>query len=132
MSKSIIYAGNNATQTTTADGTVIAFNNIVRRYGCNLGLSGGNVIAKGTGYYRGDVNLTFEGTATGTAVFTVYKNGVAVPYANASRSTADGVVYGLSIPFEIRNNCCCDEAITVVASGIAVDVTNSAILVEKE
>lgn len=131
MSKAIIYAGNSNTQTTTATGTVISFPTIVRRYG-NLTLSGGNVVTKGSGYYKGYVNVTFEGTATGTAVFTVYKNGVAIPYANASRSTADATIYNITIPFADRNTCCCDEIITVVGSGVAVDVTNAAILIEKE
>lgn len=132
MSKSIIYAGNSNTQTSTATGTVVSFPTIVRRYGNNLALSGGNVVIRGAGYYTGYVNLTFEGTATGTAVFTVYKNGVAIPYANASRSTADATIYNITIPFADRNTCCADEVYTVVASGVAVDITNAAILVEKE
>lgn len=57
MSKSVIYANNSSTQTTVATGSIINFGSIVRRYGCNLNLSGGNVVIDGSGYYDVDVNV---------------------------------------------------------------------------
>lgn len=131
MSKSLIYAGNSNTQSTVATGTVLKFTDLVRRYGCNLKLSGGNVISNGTGYYDGITKINYIGTAAGTIRFTVYKNGVEIPYANASATTAENVVGTLTIPFVTRDNCCCDEVITVVASGTVVNVLDASIKVVK-
>lgn len=128
----IIYAGTNNTITTVATGTVIPFTNIVRRYGKNLKISGGNVVINGSGYYNGTVNITYTGSAAGTITFTVYKDGVVVPYATVSATTAADVINAVAIPFVIRDTCCCESTITVVASGAVVDVTNAGIVVEKE
>ena len=132
MSTSVLYAGNNVPVTTTVVGTVIPFSNIVRRYGKNLNVSGGNVVVNGEGYYSGIVNITYQGTAAGTVEFTVFKDGVEIPFANASATTAVDVINSAQIPFRVREKCCCESTITVVASGVAVDVTNSAISIEKD
>lgn len=131
MSTSVLYAGNSTAITTESAGTIIPFSNIVRRYGKNLNISGGNVIVNGSGYYEGIVNVTFEGTEAGTVDISVYKDGVAIPFANASATTAVDEVQSAAIPFRIRETCCCESTITVVASGTVVNVTNSAISVEK-
>lgn len=133
MSKSVIYAGNNATQITTVAGSVVAFNNVVRRYGCNLGLSGGNVTLQGQGYYDVDVNITFTGISAGTLTVQVYKDGVAIPYANASVTTGADTINNLNIPCIVRECGCCDcSTITVVAGGVDVNITNAGIVVSKE
>ena len=133
MSKSVIYTGNSATQTTTENGTTVSFPNIVRRYGCNLDVSGGNVVATGTGYYDIDVNLTIVGTATGTADVQVYSNGTPIPYATADVVTTTDSINSVTIPCMLRNTCnCISNTITVEISGAVVDVTNASILVEKE
>lgn len=132
MSASVLYAGNDLTIPTTATGTVIPFNNIVRRYGRNINVSGGNVVISGTGYYDGVVNITYEGTAAGTVSFVVYKDGVEIPFANASATTAVDVINSVAIPFRVRETCCKEATITVVASGAVVDVTNNAISIEKD
>lgn len=128
----LLYAGSNNTVTTVATGTVIPFNNIVRRYGKNLKVSGGNVVINGSGYYEGVVNITYEGSAAGTIVFTVYRDGAVVPYATVSATTAADVINAVAIPFVVRDACCCESTITVVASGAVVDVTNAGIVIGKE
>lgn len=132
MSKAILYAGNSTPTTTVAAGTVIPFSTIVRRYGCNCNISGGNVTLNGIGYYNGIVNITYTGSAAGTVTVTVYKDGVAIPYANASATTAAAVINSISVPFVSKINCCCESTITVVVSGAVVDVTNASIAIEKE
>lgn len=132
MSTSILYAGNDAPEVTVAAGSVVSFPNIVRKYGKNLGISGGNVTACGQGYYRGIVNITYTGSAAGTLEVEVYKNGVAIPFANASATTAENVINSIQIPFRIRNKCCSEDTITVIASGAVVTITNAAISVEKD
>lgn len=129
MSKSIIYAVNTNNQVLTAD-SVISFGNIVRRYGCNLDLSGGNVEVKGAGYYNIDTNFTFD-AAAGNATITLYKDGVEIPGAKATITTAASTNYAISIPAVIRQNCDCTDTITAVISGVGVSVKNASIIVDK-
>lgn len=131
MSKSILYAANINDQAFVAAGTIINFGNIIRRYGCNLNLSGGNAIINGTGYYDVDVNLTFT-AAAGTVSIQIYKDGVAVPGAEATITTAATTNYSVTIPAIIKENCCCESTITVVISGAAGTLSNATIKVEKE
>lgn len=132
MSTSVLYAGSDAPQVTVAAGSIIGFPNIVRKYGKNIGLSGGNVITSGMGYYNGIVNITYIGSAAGTLDVEVLKNGVAIPFATAGATTAENVINSIQIPFRVRNKCCSEDTITVVASGAVVTITNAAISVEKD
>ena len=129
MSKSALYAVNTAAQAVLADG-IINFGMPVRRFGCNCNINNGNVVLKNSGYYDIDVSLTFEGTAALTPVITVYKDGVAVPGATASVTTAADTTYTVNIPLIARNTDCNESIITVV-SDAAIDVTNAAIVVER-
>lgn len=131
MSRSILYAANLNNQDFVAAGTIINFGNIIRRYGCNLNLSGGNVTIDGAGYYDTDINVTFT-AAAGTVSIQIYKDGVAVPGAEATLTTAATTNYSLTIPAMIRENCCCESIITVVISGAVGTVSNATIKVEKE
>ena len=131
MSKSAIYAANTAVQTIAAAGTTINFGSIVRRFGC-LDLSGGNVITNCEGYYSVDTNFTVRGSGNGTVIIQLYSNGVAIPGAVATTTTATGSINSLSIPTEIRQKCCVSETITAVASGAVADITNAAIVVAKD
>ncbi len=131
MSKSVLYSANTASQTTTAAGTVINFGTVVRRYGCNAELSGGNAVVKGSGYYGVDISITFTASGAGTAVIQLLKDGTAVTGATASITTAESTTYTVYIPSVVRNVCCCESAISVVISGVAGAVTNAAIVVQK-
>lgn len=130
MSKSVIYAANTATQDYVATGTVVNFGSIVRRYGGNLGLSGGNIIADGIGYYNADVNLSLTGA--GTISVQVYKDGAPITGAEATITGVADTTYSVTIPCLIRQTCCCESTITVVVSGTTGTITNAAIVVEKE
>lgn len=129
--KSLLYANNQNAQTVVAAGTAVNFGNVVRKYGCDINMSGGNPVI-GPGYYSTDVNITFLAGATGTETFQIYKNGVAVPGAEATITTADETTYSVTIPCIIRNCCPCGATITVVASGVAGTVTNASAKVERE
>lgn len=131
MSKSVLYASNTSNQTLTV-GDVINFGSIVRKYGCNCNLSGGNVIVSGTGYYNIDTIFTLTASAAGTAVITLFKDGVAIPGGVATFTMAEGDLCAVSIPTMIRQNCCCDATIRAVLTGVAVTMNNAAIIVEKE
>ena len=131
MSKSIIYAANTTSQTILVNGT-IDFGSIVRKYGNNLGISGGNIVANGVGYYSINSNFTLTAGADGTATITLYKDGSVIPGATQSVSTTNGDVYNFEIPTVIRNKCCCDSSISAILSGVAGIITNATIVVEKE
>ena len=127
--KSAIYAANTASQDVSANG-VINFGSVVRRFGQNCNLSGGNVVVDGSGYYDVDVNINFLGSATDTATFTVFKDGTAIPGASATVTTAASTAGTVTIPAVIREICCCESTITV-GCDIAITVSNAAIVVKK-
>lgn len=132
MSKSVLYATNTSTQNTTIDGTSVNFGSIIRKYGCNLALSGGNVVVRGEGYYAIDTVLTVNTVEAGTINIQIFKDGVPIPGAEASTLTVADGVYTVAIPTLIRQVCCSEDIITVLVSGTVVaTVTNAAIRVEK-
>lgn len=131
MSKSLIYVANNTSQA-IAVGQNINFGSIVRRYGSNCMLSGGNVAVEGQGYYDIDANVSFQAGAAGTATFTMYADGVAIPGAVATMTVASGSTYSVSIPAIIRTFCCNASFITVAVTGVAGTVTNAAMAVRKD
>lgn len=129
MSKSAIYCANTNEQNINSGGT-INFGNIVRRFGA-IDMSGGNITTGTSGYYDVDVNLTVAGTVAGSTTFQVYFNGAAIAGAVASATTSATSVNTLNIPCLIRQTCCCDGTITVVANGSTVNITNAGIVVSK-
>lgn len=129
--KAALYAANANTQTVTADETIINFGSIVRRYGRCVNLSGGDVSIEEAGYYDVDTNITFTATAAGTVVIYLYKDGVRIPGANVSATVAAGSVYALSIPAIIRNTCNCESVIAAHIVGVAGDINNAAIALER-
>lgn len=130
MSKSIIYAVNSNTQTTNATGSIVSFGSIVRRYGCNLDLSNGNVIIKGAGYYDLDTNFSITPSSTGTLTIQLFKDGTPISGAKAVIATT-GDAIAVSIPAIVRSTCECESTITAVFTGVATTVTNAAIDVIK-
>lgn len=127
---SCLYLANTAPQDVAINGTV-NLGNVVRRFGKNINVSGGNIVTQGPGYYKTDITIDFTGAA-GTTVFTVYENGTVIPGATVTRTTAAGTVYSITIPsFITRNKCCVDKTISVVVSGAAITgATASAVSVK--
>ena len=130
MSRALILASNTNTQTLT-NGGVVNFGSVVRRYGCNLKMSGGNVVAKGEGYYPVFANVSFTATA-GTATIQIYKDGVEIPGARVVRTTVADTTFAITIPTAIRQRCCNESTIEVKINGVTATVVNASILVTKE
>ena len=84
MSKSVLYAANSNAQTTSETGSIINFGSIVRRYGCGLKLSGGNVIIEDSGYYDIDTNFTVTPSSAGTLIIQLFQDGNAIPGAKVT------------------------------------------------
>lgn len=131
MSKSILYAVSSVAQSVVSTGSNITYENLVRKAGCNVALSGGNIVTKGEGYYDVYANLTFTATAAGTAIVRLSKDGVAIPGASAEFTTAENSTYAISIPCVIRNSCCRESNVVVNISGVAGTVVNASIEVKK-
>lgn len=129
MGTSILYAANTTPQDVSIGGTV-NFGSPVRRYGQNITMSGGNIVTNGAGYYKADAHITFTGAA-GTTVITMYENGMPIPGAISTRTTAAATEYTVTIPFVTRNKCCIDKTISMVVTGAAITDAIASIVVEK-
>ena len=64
MSRSALYTANTSTQLVAVDNE-INLGSIIRRYGCNLDLSGSTIRVAGEGYYEFNVSVTAAPVATG-------------------------------------------------------------------
>lgn len=131
MSKSILYAVSSVAQSVVSTGSNITYGTLVRKAGCNVGLSGGNVVTKGEGYYDIYTNLTLTATAAGTAIVQLSKDGVIIPGALAEFTTAENSTYAVSIPCVVRNSCCCESSVVVNVSGVSGTVVNASIEVKR-
>ena len=130
MSKSVLYAANSNAQTTSETCSIINFGSIVRRYGCGLKLSGGNVIIEDSGYYDIDTNFTVTPSSAGTLIIQLFQDGNAIPGAKVTLSATVNTV-AVSIPAIVREKCCCESTITAMIIGVPTTVNNASILVEK-
>jgi hypothetical protein len=133
MGKSLIQTTNQSQQTVAVN-SIISLGSVLRRYGCNLRLSGNGIEVTGEGYYKIDSNVSVSPTAAGPVTVALYNNGVQIPGAIAygSVSTAGNPI---TLPLEttIRQACCCDSAdnITCVLLEGAGVVDNISVRVEK-
>ena len=106
---------------------------MIRRFGCNLQLSGNAILAAGCGYYDVVVSITCAPGAIGTITATLLKDGVPVQggVASASVTAANGVV-DLNIPALVRLVNDAASNLTVRLSGVATtSVSNVGVKVIK-
>lgn len=133
MSRSLIQTSNQSTQAVALN-SILSLGSALRRFGCNLRLSGNAIEAIGEGYYTVDADVTVAPTAAGVMSVALYDNGVQVPgaIARGSVSTAGNPVT-LCINTTIRQGCCCDggDALTLVLLEGPGNVTNVSVRVEK-
>ena len=134
MSKSAIYTANTTAQNVAVNGSINP-GTVIRRFGCNVHMSGSSINLTGTGYYDVDASFTLAPTAAGNVTVTMLKDGVPVPgaTATAATSTANNPV-NLSISCLVREYCpCADDSsnLTFVLSGTASSITNVSLVIEK-
>lgn len=106
--KSAIYTVNATSQLNAANAQV-PFGSVVRRFGSNCQLDGGSIILDGPGYYDVSISLSTAPTAAGEITAQLYKDGVAIPGANATvTAAAGGDTVVLPIICTVRNcgQCC--------------------------
>ena len=132
MAKSLIQTSNQSSQTVALN-SVIAPGTTIRRYGCNLRLSGNGIEVDGAGYYEFDCAVTVAPTTAGTVTVALYKDGVQIPSAVASSTATAGDPVTLPIITTIRQGCECDGAsnITLVLTEGPGTVSNVSIRATK-
>lgn len=130
--KSAIYTVSTAVQAVVA-GSTLSLGSTIRRFGCAATLSGNAIALNAPGYYDVDVSITASPTAAGTVTATLYQDGVAVPGAVASVTTtaaANSANLTFSALVRVLNGSNVSN-LTLVISGAASSVTNTAVVVEK-
>jgi hypothetical protein len=112
---------------------VIAPGTTIRRFGCNLRLSGNGIEVDGAGYYTFDATVTVAPTAAGTVTVALYKDGVQIPGAVASSVGTAGDPVTLPIVTTIRQGCECDGAsnVTLVLTAGPGTVSNVSLRAER-
>lgn len=133
MSRSLIQVTNQSMQNVALN-SIISLGSVLRRFGCNIRLSGNGIEVIGEGYYTISGTVTVAPTAAGTVSVAVYNNGMQIPGAIAS-GTAAAAGDPVTLPLEttIRQGCCCDSAdnITLVLLEGAGAVSNVSLRIEK-
>ena len=131
MSKSVIYMANTDTQSVAVDGN-INFGSPIRRYGKDISNVVGNPVLNTAGYYDVAVNVEFADTGAGTSTIALYADGAQVPGALAKTTTGTAsTVHSVDFNAVVRVPCCKPVALTVKATGVAINVQNATITVIK-
>lgn len=139
--KSAIYTANTSaiaiTLTAQQPAATIPLGTTVRRFGCNLRLSGTGILASGEGYYDINTNVTATATAAGNYTVKALADGVEIPGASQTVTAAAGSVIAFNTPSIFRLACCKSAAtLTLQISTDAtlpadITVNNVGMVVEK-
>lgn len=113
-------------------GSTLPLGTIIRRFGNNINMSGTGINIEGAGYYKVDASVSILATTAGNATVALYKDGVAVPGAEATVTLAVGDYETVSFPAFVRLQCCATSStLTLVISETGGTVDNVALTVEK-
>ena len=137
-----IYVGANASNSVVTN-AVVPLTTIVHRENGNNSSEidlVGNAVTIETGCrcrprYDVTAKVTFTGATTGLATLSVYRNGIAIPYATASETvnTATTEVHTITIPCAILTDKCSNNVITIVNTGaIGLTVTGASLVVTEQ
>ena len=126
MSRSMLYTVNDTAQDVAENGT-INLGTVVRRFGCNLAMSGNAILAEGNGYYDVDASITLTAPEAGTLTVSLRNNGVDVPGATATVDVTANGTFAIPIVGVIRSCCCETPSLAFVLTGAAATVENIAV-----
>lgn len=139
--KSAIYTSNTSatsiTLTTQQPTATIPAGTTIRRFGCNLKLSGSGILAQGEGYYDIDSSVTVTAESAGNYTIKLIADGVEIPGASQTITAAAGSVISFNIPAILRIACCKSaytvtlQISTTAALPVTVTVNNVGVVVEK-
>lgn len=129
--KSAVYTANVSTLTATAN-SIIPLGQVVRKYGCDINVMPNSIILKGAGYYMITATVTTAPTAAATVNVTMLKDGVAVPGAEATQTTAAASKSTtLNFTAIVRKTCCAEASNVIFVIDTAGQISNVAITVVK-
>lgn len=138
--KSAIYTALQTQSTlsiTYTAGVNLPLGTTIRRFGCNLDLSGNGILAAGGGYFDFDVNVVVTPAAAGVYTLRLLKDGVPVAGAFQSIAAAAGATVAFNIPAIVRNQCCDSNSTltlnltTTATLPASVTIGNAAVVAEK-
>lgn len=141
--KNLIYAGT-STQASVPVGQIVPLTQTVRKF--NRCGSKSEVERVGSAIsiesecgcrprYNAWVSVTFAGATAGNAIVSLYQDGVAIPFANATATitTPTTQYVTVNIPASILVPCCNNTSLTIVNTGaIGLTVINASILVVED
>ena len=126
----LAFITNTQPQAVATNGNVI-FTTMSRKANCGIKLQDNNIILKKSGYYLVSGGITFTG-AVGNASIQLYKNGSVVVGAisTESISTANTQVKTLPVNAIVRVFNGEIGLITLVNTGVALNITNASLCIE--
>ena len=133
MARALIQVVNQSVQTIEENGIIIP-GSVVRRYGCNLALSGNGIEVAGEGYYTIEAAVTVAPTAAGAITVALNADGVQVPGAIGQDYQATAT-QPRTVPIigTIRKRCCDGAStLTLVLIAGAGEILNVSWRVVKE
>lgn len=129
--KPTIYVADTSANSVLANGQ-IPFNQIVRRYGCIINLSGNDVRLTEAGYYLVDASATFTTPTAGDATITLRQDGVDVVGGSATETVSTTTqVKTVDISAVIRVFCGQPSVLSLFNTGVAIDTTTTSMVVTK-
>lgn len=102
MCKSMINTVNTNVVAGITTGSKLPLGSVSRKFGCNLGLLGNDIVVNGKGYYEVSALAAVVPSATDVITIQLYQNGVAVEGARGSITIAAGVAAIIPIEKVIR------------------------------
>lgn len=140
--KSAIYTANTTPTTLTLTAqqpsATLPLGTTIRRFGCNLQLSGSGILVDGNGYYDVNASVTVTPAAAGNYTVTLFADGVEIPGATQTVTAAAASTITFNIPALVRLNCCGAATTltlrltTTATLPATVTVNNVGITVEKD
>lgn len=137
--KSAIYAANQSQGSITISDSqpsvIVPLGTALRRFGCELQLSGNGIIIENKGYYDVQVNATVTPAAEGSYTLTLLKDGTVIPGATQQIYATAGNPIGFNIPAIVRQSCCTSSVLSLAISTTAtlpaaVIINNVGVVVE--
>ena len=139
--KSAIYTANTSANTITLTPqqptATISMDTTVRRFGCNLKLSGTGILAEGEGYYATDASVTATAATAGDYTVKLIADGVEIPGANQTVTAVADSVISFNISAILRIACCKSastitlQIFTTATLPVTITVNNVGVVVEK-
>ena len=139
--KSAIYTANTSASTITLTPqqptASIPIGTTIRRFGCNIRQNGSGISLQGEGYYDINSSVTVTAATAGNYTIKLTADGVEIPGALQTVTSASGSVIAFNVPALLRVSCCkAASTITLQISTsatlpVTVTVNNVGVVVEK-